>query len=314
MPAPDARIAVTGVGGYLGGRVLSALGDRAFGIARGPVPWLPDDRLVRADLLGPVDELRRCFAGCTAVVHLAGHNEVFTAAQPETAVVETIRMAERVAEAAADAGVGRLVYASTVHVYGASLEPGSVVDEETAARPTSDYARARLTAEEILAGAHELDVVVLRLTNAVGAAVHPSVDRWTLVANDLCRQAVFHKELVLQTPGLQWRDFIVLADACRAVDAASEPATVRAGVYNLGSGIPTQIRRLAELVQDRVEVHVGWRPILVAPTATEPADEPYVVSVERLAEAGLRGRADLAEGIDEIVDQCVRHEHILRDA
>jgi nucleoside-diphosphate-sugar epimerase len=100
---------------------------------------------------------------------------------------------------------------------------------------------------------------------------------------------------------------MTLADACQAIAAASEPDVVPAGVYNLGAGIPTQVRKLAELVQDRVEVRCGWRPRLVAPAATEPASDPYVIAVDRLAAFGLRGRAALADGVDEIVEQCVAH-------
>src|SRR3546814_9959550 len=47
---------------------------------------------------------------------------------------------------------------------------------------------ARLASEHLLQSGP--DTVVLRLTNAVGAPAHPSVDRWTLVAADLCRSAV----------------------------------------------------------------------------------------------------------------------------
>ena len=57
----------------------------------------------------------------------------------------------------------------------------------------------------------DTEVVVLRLTNSIGALVAPSVNRWTLLANDLCRQAALTgRGLVSQTHGCQWRDFVAL--------------------------------------------------------------------------------------------------------
>src|SRR5688572_22001966 len=137
MPAPEGSVAVTGAGGYLGGRVASALGEQARAIVRTPVPWLPARTQVACDLLGPTDDLARALEGVAAVVHLAGHNEVVAGRDPGTATRETVEMAEHVRRAAVANGVRRIVYVSTVHVYGKRLAPGAVVDEAIEPAPTS---------------------------------------------------------------------------------------------------------------------------------------------------------------------------------
>lgn len=311
MPAPEGPVAVTGAGGYLGGRVASALGERARAIVRAPVSWLPERTQVTCDLLGPAADLRRALDGVTAVVHLAGHNEVVAGRDPDTAKGETVEMAENVRQAAEASGVGRVVYVSTVHVYGERLVPGSVIDESVEPAPTSAYAQARWACEQVFADAAVIDAVLLRLTNAVGAPADPSVDRWTLVAGDLCRQGVLDRRMVLHSAGLQWRDFIALEDACRialgALDAAVAP-----GTYNLAAGRSLTIRALAELVQDRVERACGWRPEIAAPAATAAAPAPYTVDPGKLAAAGLRATVPLEDAVEEIVDHCTKHEATLR--
>src|SRR5204862_996025 len=135
----------------------------------------------------------RAVQGVDAVVHLAGRNEVAAAADPDDAITEAATSAQRVAEAVAAAGCARVVFVSTVHVYGVRLAPGATVDEDVAPEPRHPYAIARLTAEHVLARAAatgDFALTTFRLTNAVGAPADPSVERWTLVANDLCRQAV----------------------------------------------------------------------------------------------------------------------------
>ncbi len=298
-----AAVAVTGAGGYLGSRLCADLaGSGVRALTRAPVPFLGDVEQVAVDLLAPVDQVAEALRGVDAVVHLAGHNEVVAAADPDRAITETIVMARHAAEAAARAGVGRVVYVSTVHVYGTRLDAGATVDEDVAPSPRSPYAVARLAAEHLLAGAG--DPVVLRLTNAVGAPVHADVNRWTLVAADLCRSAAATGELVLRSSGLQWRDFISLGDVTRIVAAATDPARVPPGTYNVASGVPTTVRALAELVQDRIEARTGQRPVLRAPDpdGTEPG--PYRVDPGRLDALGLRAEQPLADAVDELVDLC----------
>lgn len=311
MPSADGTVAITGAAGYLGGRTASLLGDSARALVRTPVRWLPDAMQVPVDLLGPADELDGALAGAGGLIHLAGHNEVIASRDPDRATEETVAMAEAVLASARRQGVPRIVYVSTVHVYGEHLVPGATVSERTPTAPTSAYARARLACERVFLDADDVETVVLRLSNAVGAPADPSVDRWTLVANDLSRSAVLDRKMVLHSSGQQWRDFIALTDACRLV-AGSLDASVAPGVYNLAAGTSAMVRSLAELVQDRVEQTCGWRPVLDAPEPTGEPDEPYVISVDALGAHGLRAETPLKDAVDEIIDHCARHQAALR--
>jgi UDP-glucose 4-epimerase len=303
----EPRIAVTGAGGYLGGRLVGALhaaGIEVAALVRRPAPWLP----VRASALDlaavEVADLAAELEGCSAVVHLAGPNEVDTMRDVDRAVGSTLAAARRVAAASVDAGVGRLVVLSTTHVYGAAEQPGTVLGPGSVAKPRHPYAIARLAAEHIAATDGPAELVVLRLTNAVGALPDPRVERWTLVANDLCRQAVEGPVITLRTSGHQWRDFIALADAVEIISAAALGA-VPSGTYDLGSGVPTRVLDLATMVAEEASVILDRPTSVSAPAHDGPSPEPSAVDVRPLAGLGLRAHTDLRDAVRETLRACV---------
>jgi UDP-glucose 4-epimerase len=301
-------VVVTGAGGFVGSRLVGASTRSVRAVVRTKAPYLEASEQVEADLL--TDDLAPVLDGADVVVHLAGDNEVVTASDPARAVAATTAMAWRVASAAAVVGVPRVVYVSTIHVYG----PGaSAAREDVVPGPRSPYAIARLASEHLIA-ATGVETVVLRLSNAVGAPAAIDVDRWTLVATDLCRQAVTTGRLVLRTDGSQRRDFVGLADVCDVIAACCEPAAVPAGTYNLASGRPTTVLALAEQVASAFERRTGTRPPVVR--GSEPAEAHRAadaIDVDRLTALGLApAPAGLAAGVDELVAFCLEHEEELR--
>jgi nucleoside-diphosphate-sugar epimerase len=146
------RIAVTGATGNVGTSLLARLAaddrvDEIVGLARRPPEMaVPKVRWVGADTAD--DDLRSPLEGADALVHLAW---LF---QPTHRPVVTWRAnalgSERVFDAAASAGVGAVVHASSVGAY--SPAPGRTVDESwpTHSLPTAAYGREKAYVERIL--------------------------------------------------------------------------------------------------------------------------------------------------------------------
>ncbi|MEY2452105.1 MAG: UDP-glucose 4-epimerase [Acidimicrobiaceae bacterium] len=308
-------VVVTGAGGYLGGRLVAKLqsvpGVVAIPLVRKRRSWLGDDQrevdLIASPLATVIDALGRA----DAIVHLAGASEVEAAAQPEEAHTSTVSASRHIGEAAAAAGIRRVVYVSTVHVYGRALAPGARIIESTTPAPTAAYAEARLVSERLLQQRGDLDLVVLRLTNAVGAPPDPAVDRWTLVGNDLCRQAVVERRIVLRTSGTQHRDFVDIGDACHAISAAVDPTLVPAGTVNLGSGVPRTVRWLAERVQHEIELITGERPPIEAPPPEADAPAPPMIDIGRLRQLELAPTTPIEQSVRDTIAFCRTHRRVL---
>lgn len=304
------KVLVTGAAGYVGARLARTLardGVHVRALVRRRLPWLEIDDVVAAELDDASEALSAACAGVDAVVHLAAPNEAVAACHPEGAFTETALGARRMVMAAAAAGVPRFVYVSTVHVYGAAAFEGAVLGEDVVPRPRDAYAVARLAGEHLTSTVDGVDTVVVRLTNCVGAPAHPSVERWTLVVNDLCRQGAVRGHLRLRTHGLQWRDFLSMEDACRLLAACTARERVPAGTYNLGSGQPTTVRELAEMVRDAFEELTDRRPPLDAPDPPDEPPKPHFVDIGRLAALGLRATGDLRSAVAETAQFCQQH-------
>ena len=150
------RIVVTGATGNVGTSVIRALAadaqvDEIVGVARRLPTWTaPRTRWMSADVAQ--DDLRPLFAGADVVIHLAW------LIQPsrDGAALERVNVlgSRRVFEAVGEAGVARLVHASSVGVY--SPGPKDRAVDESWPREgvaSSFYSRHKAAAE------HELDTV-----------------------------------------------------------------------------------------------------------------------------------------------------------
>ncbi len=259
------RVLVTGGFGYLGGRVCLALAEAGEDVivgARRPSA----DRLHDGDALSIFDvtsvtetELALEAARPDAIVHLAAVNEIESLRDPRLAYKVNCEGTYNLLTAAVRAKVDRLLYVSTFHVYG---KAEGDISEATPTSPSHPYATTHRAAEDIaryFARYHGIATASLRLSNAYGAPVHPRIDRWTLVFNDLCRQAVVSGEIVLATAGGQHRDFISLHDVGRAiVHALRSDAVMHDGeVFNLGGRTSLSIREVAAIVARVAENELG---------------------------------------------------------
>jgi len=312
------NVLITGAFGYLGGRIAKLLaGDPDVVVHLGTregdrkAPgWIGSGKVTAMDLVssGSLDDACR---DMDAVVHLAAVNEVESASDPRRALEVNGLGTLRLLEAAQGNGVGRFVYLSTIHVYGAPL--AGVITERTLPRPRHPYAITHRVAEDFVLASHDtgkLTGIVLRLSNGFGAPVSPEADRWTLVVNDLCRQAVTTERLVLKTPGLQRRDFITLNDVARAVShmLELEPDMCGDGLFNLGGEDAVSILDMANLIAARCETTLGSRLSVERPepVASETVDD-LEYRIDKIKSTGFTLTGDAEGEIDATLRFCAEY-------
>jgi dihydroflavonol-4-reductase len=131
-----APIVVTGASGFIGSRVartLRARDDDVVAIVRDPAAAAAEKlrqqgvQVVAGDL-GSEDGLRAVMTGAAGVIHIAGAYRVGIPASERPAMYEAnVAATQRVLDAAIAAGVPRVVYISTVNIFGNTH--GQVADE-----------------------------------------------------------------------------------------------------------------------------------------------------------------------------------------
>ena len=308
------QVLLTGGLGYVGGRVARHLATASgytlkLGARRvtAAPSWLKDGAVVHMDVLDEASLEAAC-RGVTHIVHFAALNEIDSASDPEQALVVNGLGSLKLLRAAIRAGVQRFVYFSTAHVYGAPLV--GVLTEDTLPRPQHPYAITHRTAEDFVLAAHdrkEITGLVTRLSNGFGAPERPEVNRWTLLANDLCRQAVVDRKLVLKSSGLQSRDFITLEDVARAVhhllDLPREACDN--GLFNLGGENAMRIIDVAERIADRCEAVLGFRPEIQRPQpAPGETTPPLEYRMDKLKGTGFVLQSNIDAELDATLRLC----------
>lgn len=158
------RVLVTGADGIVGGLVMEHLSDRY------------DLRLLTHEMADMADyaALRPHFDGIDAVVHLAASAAVNS--EWETVLPANLVGARNVYEAAREAGVGLVVFASSNHVVGMYEHDGSLwtddparprrIDTDVPVRPDSLYGASKAWGEALgrfYAETTELRVICLRI-------------------------------------------------------------------------------------------------------------------------------------------------------
>ncbi|MBU4231188.1 MAG: SDR family oxidoreductase [Proteobacteria bacterium] len=309
------KVLITGGSGYIGGRLVQALVEESrFHLRLGvrqprairPV-WPREAEIVPLGLVSPEDLNAAC-RGVRYIIHLAALNEIESLANPEEALRINGLGSLKLLEAAKRAGVERFIYFSTAHVYGVPL--AGMITEESLPRPHHPYAITHRVAEDFVLAAHDqktIQGIALRLSNGFGAPAAVNVNRWTLIVNDLCRQAVTTGKLVLKSSGLQWRDFITLSDVARSVQhLLNLPASaLQDGLFNLGGECSLQIIDLAQRIANRASGFLGFTPPIhrPGPGPTE-SFQPLEYKVDKLKSTGFTLNRNIDEEIDATLLFC----------
>lgn len=152
-------------------------------------------------------------------------------------------------EAMRDAGVRRVVLASSGAIYGHQDE--QPVHEGMTPRPDSPYAVSKWSAEQYvhtIGNLWGIETVALRIFNAYGPRQSLPVSHAPVVPRFL-HQTVGKGSIVIFGNGQQTRDFIYVDDVVSALYRAARAESVNRRVINVGSGRETSILQLADLVE-----------------------------------------------------------------
>lgn len=299
------RALVTGCAGFIGSHLTQQLLDegwRVTGIdALTDYYAVAEKRANLADLSGHehfellVDDLvdaalPSVLDGVDVVFHLAAQPGVRKSFGEgfDAYVRHNVVATQRMFEAALDAGVPRVVYASSSSVYGDALTY-PVVEGVTELAPRSPYGVTKATCEQLAAvyRSSGLDSVGLRYFTVYGPRQRPD-----MAMRRLCEASEGGPAFVLFGDGLQSRDFTYVDDVVAATVAAGTTSEVPA-VLNIGGGHEATMREVVEVVRDLAgSLAVVDGPAQRGDVRRTGADNTLARSV-----LGWEPRVGLAEGL-----------------
>src|SRR5690606_37918950 len=193
----------------------------------------------------------RAVAGCSAVAHLAAVASVQASVDDPVSTHQSNFVGTlNVCEAMREAGVRRVVFASSAAVYGNNGE-GVAVVEDTPKAPLTPYAADKLASEHYLdfyRRQHGLTPAIFRFFNIFGPRQDPS-SPYSGVSSIFTERALAGRPITVFGDGEQTRDFFYVTDLVLLLVQALTRETVEPGAVNVGHGQSIRLNHLLDAVR-----------------------------------------------------------------
>lgn len=267
MSENTSKVLVTGGLGFIGTNLIAkllgrdvtvrVLDNRSKAVGSGD----PGDQVnVLEGDVRDADMVARAVDGVQTVVHLAAAGSVIDSiARPLDNFDINARGTLTVLHAAAQAGVGKFVFASTGGAIMGNASPP--VNERSLPWPISPYGASKLCGEaycHAFAGSYGLDTVALRFANVYG----PYSDLKKGAVTTFITSALRGEPLKIFGDGSASRDFLYVNDLCDGIVAAID-APISDEIVHLASSTETTVAELAHLILDvagRTDLPITYEP------------------------------------------------------
>jgi UDP-glucose 4-epimerase len=297
------KVLITGGAGFIGSHLAELLQDRADvrvldSLRTGKRSNL--DGIRHEFLEGSVTDkeaVARAIAGCDYVFHLAALVSVpESMSRFEECVAINVLGHHNVLDAAARAGVKKLVFASSAAVYGYS--PAVPTTEEALPAPRSPYGITKLDGEfynAMFTHDGRLATASARFFNVFGPRQDPR-GAYAAAVPIFIERALRGEPLKIFGDGGQTRDFIFVKDIAGALAFLAETPDAT-GVFNIGYGSVITINDLAAQI---IALTNSRSTIEHQPERAGDVRHSRA-SADKLRAAGWRPRHDFAGGLAETI-------------
>jgi UDP-glucose 4-epimerase len=309
------RYLVTGGAGFIGSNIAHAL------IARGESVRILDDfstgrpqnlaeiadhvEIVRGDLRDP-EAVAHAVRGVEIVLHQAALNSnPRSIKEPGPTNAVNVGGTLLLLEAARQAGVRRVVYASSSSVYGES--PTLPKTEELPLLPKAPYGVSKLAAElycRVFTQVYGLETVSLRYFNVFGPRQLPDSEYAAVIPRFL-RRMLAGQRPVIYGDGEQSRDFTPVANVVAANLVAAEAAHGIGDVFNVACGQTSTLNQVAAWLN--AELGTSLAPTY-EPPRTGDVRHSYASIGKAESTLGYRPSMDVKTGLRQTVEWFKVHE------
>jgi nucleoside-diphosphate-sugar epimerase len=306
VPLAGSSVLVTGGCGFIGAhlaRALATAGARRVVVLDRPeaVPSLPlpaEVELVRAELGDGDPGLLNALEGIDVVFHLAARKHAGRAESPSNVLRTNVLGTWELLEAAAAAGVRRVIFTSSLFAYGRTSGPPMREDEACA--PATVYGISKLAGEQLVAQAgRELGIqgVILRYFFVYGPGQRRGLGYRSVIVKN-AERLLQGQTATVYGDGTQALDYVYVDDVIAATLLAAERAP-GGTVLNVGSGTAVTVDDLLDRLIDVAGVTAAKEHL----PPDETAGTHRSADVARIRELlGWTPRVPLSDGLQRTVD------------
>ena len=256
----DSPILVTGGAGFIGSHLCDALLAAGYSVrvvdnlSTGQRDNLPLDdprlQLIEGDVADAA-LMRRAVTGCQAVAHLAAVASVQASVDDPVSTHQSNFIGTlNLCEAMREAGVKRVLFASSAAIYGNNGE-GVAVTEDTAKAPLTPYAADKLASEHYLdfyRREHGFTPAIFRFFNIYGPRQDPS-SPYSGVISIFTERALAGRPITVFGDGEQTRDFFYVADLVPLLIQGLTGTKVASEAVNVGHSQSVSLNQLLAAIR-----------------------------------------------------------------
>lgn len=281
------RILITGCSGFIGSHVAiqaKKAGHEVIATARNPSGSLERELGMAVRKLDVLDTITSTAdnEAIDAIIHCATANDILSR-DFRAGVDLSVCGTRNVLEYAKQLGVGRVIFISTLQVYGTELE--GKIAEDTPVCCQSPYGLNHYFGEELCrmyAQVHGINVVAVRPSNIFGVPDVSTVNRESLVPMCFVKEAIQTGRITLRSSGRQRRNFISTDEVANGCLYLLEDFPAGYQIVNLGSDWLCDIREVAEMTGLIYQERYG-RPLRLDILSDEPTSANRFTIDSRIA-------------------------------
>ena len=304
---------VTGGAGFIGSHIVERLvqegqhvrviDNLSTGKRKNIEPFLEKIEFIEGDVRD-LELVRKAMDGVDYVLHQAAVPSVPRSVKdPLTTNAVNVEGTLNILIAARDAGVKRVVYASSSSVYGDT--PTLPKQEGMKPQPRSPYAVSKLAGEfycQVFYHVYGLETVVLRYFNVFGPRQDPE-SQYAAVVPKFITALLRNEPPTIFGDGEQSRDFTYVENVVEANLLATQAkgTDVAGQVFNIACGTRITINKLAQMLAEIIGVDPELEPHYAPP---RPGDVRHsLADISKGQEfLGYHVKVDLFEGLKRTVD------------
>ncbi len=188
------------------------------------------------------EQLEKALLGCDCVVILAGKKVNPDERQSLAIYYDNISIVENTLIACKKLGIKNIVFTSSRCVY--ANNQSLPISENGIVKPINYYGIAKVASEQLCTYYNDkfgLNIKILRLAQIIGK------DKNGYMIDKFISNALLGQPLTIYGKAIGRRDYIYIKDVCKAIYLSLANYS-KCGIFNIGSGIGTNSKELAEAI------------------------------------------------------------------